>query len=61
MNRYTDKELLAIAKKEIERYKKMLDKITGFCCQLENQAYDIGLEDTIKPITNKILNLIKGE
>jgi hypothetical protein len=55
----TKDELLALAKNEIIRYKKILDKIAGFCCEIENEAYDKGLEDTIKPITNRLLKIIK--
>jgi hypothetical protein len=41
---------------------KKLDEIAKFCCELENEAYDRGMEDMINPITDKILNIInKGE
>jgi hypothetical protein len=54
----TKDELLTLAKTEITRYKKILDKVASFCCEIENKAYDMGMEDTIKPITNKILKII---
>ena len=48
--------------KECAKKLKILDEIAGFCCELENNAYDIGREDAIKPITTRILNIIrKGE
>lgn len=44
--------------KKCLKLEKQINKITSFCCQLENEAYDRGFEDTIEPITNKILNII---
>ena len=44
--------------KECEKKAKKLNKIAGFIIHLDNEAYDRGMENTIKPIVNEIMKII---